>query len=204
MSPPVWDLGHIAAQEELWLVRGLLDAPSRYPELEEAYDAALTPRSVRTEIPLLGVAEARRYMDEVRGDALEALAAADLGPDGPELTTDGFVFEMIVEHEAQHTETMLQAFKLLPAGGYVPPRRDPVPVERDQPTRVEIPAGPFMMGADERGFAYDCERPRHESHVPGALIDSLPTSNGAHLAFIARRRLRPGRALERRGLGLAS
>lgn len=185
MSPPVWDLGHIAAQEELWLVRGLLNAPSRHPELEAAYDAALTPRSERTSIPILGAEEVRRYMDEVRSDALRALASADLSDDGPVLTADGYVFEMIVEHEAQHTETMLQAFKLLPPGGYLPPRRDPRPAGSAAPARVEIPQGEFTMGADARGFAYDCERAQHSAGVSGAWIDSLPTTNAAHAAFIA-------------------
>lgn len=184
MSPPVWDLGHIAAQEELWLVRRLRGTPSRHPELEAAYDAALTPRVERTEVPILGVDEVREYMAEVRSDALDVLADTDLSPDGPELTADGFVFEMVVEHEAQHSETMLQAFKLLPPGGYVPPERSPVPAPTHAPERVEVPGGTFTMGAGERGFAYDCERAQHAAEVRTFWIDTLPTSNAAHRAFI--------------------
>ena len=39
MSPPLWDLGHIAAYEELWLVRRLSGGPSLHPDLQDVYDA---------------------------------------------------------------------------------------------------------------------------------------------------------------------
>jgi gamma-glutamyl hercynylcysteine S-oxide synthase len=40
------------------------------------------------------------------------------------------------------------------------------------------------MGADGLGFAYDCERPRHERAHEAFLIDRVPASNRRHLEFI--------------------
>ena len=37
LSPPVWDLGHIAAYEELWLVRRIGGRAGRHPELDALY-----------------------------------------------------------------------------------------------------------------------------------------------------------------------
>ena len=91
LSPPLWDLGHIAAYEELWLVRGLTGAPSLHPELEDVYDAIETPRARRSDVPILDEAAARRYLVEVRARALEALARADLSADADPLTARGFV-----------------------------------------------------------------------------------------------------------------
>ena len=66
MSPLVWDLGHIAAFEDLWLAQrtgGL--APLR-PELAVVYDAAETPRADRGDLPYLRREEALEFMAATR------------------------------------------------------------------------------------------------------------------------------------------
>jgi iron(II)-dependent oxidoreductase len=185
MSPPVWDLGHIAAYEELWLACRLSGRPSLHPELQQVYDAFETPRARRTSIPLLDERGSRDYLDRVRERTLDALAAADLHPDGPALTAGGFVFEMAAEHEAQHTETVLQTLQMFGDGTYRPPRLRQLP---DAPAaaadRVLIPGGSFAMGAGA-DFAYDCERPRHRRTLAGYLIDRYPVTNARHLEFMA-------------------
>jgi iron(II)-dependent oxidoreductase len=186
MSPPIWDLGHIAAYEELWLVCRLTGRPSLYPQLQSAYDAFETPRARRTEIPLLDEDGCRTYLERVRERSLESLAAADFDPQtGSELTADGFVFELVAEHEAQHTETVLQTLQMFGDGAYRPPRRYSLPdaVEGGD-DRVFVAGGEFEMGAGTAGFAYDCERPRHRRTVDAFLIDRLPVSNARHLAFM--------------------
>ena len=50
MSPLVWDLGHIAAFEDLWLCQRVGGLDPLRPELAEVYDAAETPRAVRGNI----------------------------------------------------------------------------------------------------------------------------------------------------------
>src|SRR4051794_38998243 len=65
-SPLVWDLGHIAAFEELWLCRNQAGLPALHPELLEVYDACETPRAARGEMPYLRRDEALRFMDAVR------------------------------------------------------------------------------------------------------------------------------------------
>src|SRR5919106_561330 len=71
MSPLVWDLAHIAAYEDLWLVHRFAGRPLLHPELAARYDAFETPRSVRGEIELLDVAGARAYLAEVRDRVIE-------------------------------------------------------------------------------------------------------------------------------------
>src|ERR1700752_1149177 len=53
MSPLVWDLGHVAAFEDLWLVHRFGDVPMLRPDLVDVYDAAETPRAERGELPFL-------------------------------------------------------------------------------------------------------------------------------------------------------
>ena len=53
MSPLVWDLGHIAAFEDLWLVHRLGGEPMLRDDLADVYDAFETPRAGRGELPFL-------------------------------------------------------------------------------------------------------------------------------------------------------
>src|ERR1035441_10253612 len=48
---------------------------------------------------------------------------------------------------------------------------------------IEIPAGPFSMGAGPEGFAYDNERTRHTVEVGAFAIARLPVSNERWLRF---------------------
>ena len=183
MSPLVWDLAHVGNQEELWLVR---DVGGREPvrrDIDELYDAFKHPRGDRPALPLLGPAEARGYVAQVRDKALDVLDRVRLDEDRP-LLRDGFAFGMIVQHEQQHDETMLATHQLragapVLAADLPPPARVPVPGE------VLIPAGPFAMGTDTEAWALDNERPAHTVEVPAFFIDAAPVTNGRYADFIA-------------------
>ncbi len=186
LSPPLWDLGHIAAYEELWLLQRVAGKPSRHPDLQATYDAFETPRAVRGDVAILDVEAARDYLSGVRDDTLELLTGIDLTNTSDPLLRAGAVFEMVAQHEAQHAETVLQALQMLSAGGYVPPSRRTAPLAvrvRGEPVR--LPGGDFQMGASDRGFGYDCEKPRHSRRVAGFLIGRALVTNGEHLDFVA-------------------
>ena len=110
MSPLVWDLAHIAAYEDLWLVHRHGGLELLRPDLAELYDAFETPRSVRGEVELLVPREARRYLEDVRERTAQVIEK--IGVD------DGTVYEMVLRHELQHTETMRQTMALV---GLLPP-----------------------------------------------------------------------------------
>src|SRR5437764_14436155 len=62
MSPLVWDLGHIAAYEDLWLNARFAGEPLLHPELAAFYDAFETPRAVRGDIAILNRSDALAYL----------------------------------------------------------------------------------------------------------------------------------------------
>jgi iron(II)-dependent oxidoreductase len=178
MSPLVWDLGHIAAFEDLWLVHRFGGQPMRRPELGDVYDAFETPRSDRGELDMLRAPEARAYLDEVRIHAAQALHR--LGVNGSSVP------ELVVRHELQHSETMLQTLQLARIEGYDGPDRvepPPAPGGHTGLETVEVPGGAFLMGAPGHGFAYDNERPRHRVDVPGFRIGRTPVTNATWLRF---------------------
>ena len=72
MSPLVWDLGHIAAFEDLWLVHRYGRRPLLREDLIEVYDAMETPRARRGELPFLRPAQACRHSPGRRGPSRAA------------------------------------------------------------------------------------------------------------------------------------
>jgi iron(II)-dependent oxidoreductase len=192
MSPLVWDLAHIAAYEDLWLAHRHAGLELLRPDLAELYDAFETPRERRGEIELLDTVEAKAYMRAVSERVAAALEEHGVG--------DGLMYEMVVRHELQHTETMRQTMALaglLPAGE---PPRTPMasafsssssgassPLARadgsDADGWIEFAAGSFEMGAGAEGFAYDNERPRHVRETGAFRIARRPVSKGSWMHF---------------------
>ena len=188
MSPILWDLGHIAHFEELWLTRNL-DGPIEFVEMPGLYNPFEHPRSTRGGLPLPGLAQVRAALDEIRGRVLARLATLDPGGDHP-LLHEGYVYRMVLQHEYQHNETILQTLQLKQGAPYSPYGRAELPgaVYRPGATRgemVRFPGGSVEIGTDDRSAAYDNERPRHTADVAPFWIDVNPVTNGDLLVFIA-------------------
>jgi len=186
LSPLAWDLGHIANFEELWLVQTIGGRKPMDGDLGRFYDAIENPRKTRGELPILRDAELRAYMADVRERALDVLGDVDISPGAEEpLLREGFVYEMLLAHELQHNETMLQLLQMV--GGYesalVDSLAEPEPVAPG-PETITIAAGEYEIGAGERGFAYDNERGRHTVELTAYEIDRTPVTNAAYVEFI--------------------
>jgi len=185
MSPLVWDLAHIANQEEMWLLRAVGGQDPIHPEIDPLYDAFEHPRAERPTLPLLQPQEARHYAADVRGRVLDLLGRAPFGE--RRLVTGGFAFGMIAQHEQQHDETMLITHQLregapvLTAPHPAPPPADAISL----PAEVGVPGGPFTMGTSTEPWALDNEQPAHLVHLPPFFIDTTPVTNAAYTEFIA-------------------
>ena len=209
LSPLAWDLGHIANFEELWLVQRIGGREPLHGDLGRFYDAIENPRKIRGELPILRDAELRAYLADVRERTLDVLESVEIGPDVEDpLLRDGFVYEMLLAHELQHNETMLQLLQLV--DGYeLPPgvagqRSSPRIPGTDASGAVEtvaVEAGLHEIGAPARGFAYDNERPRHTVELAAFEIDRTPVGNGAYISFMEATGAEPPLYWEREGEG---
>jgi iron(II)-dependent oxidoreductase len=184
LSPLAWDLGHIANFEELWLVQRTAGLEPMRGELGRLYDAIENPRASRNELPILRGDELRAYMEEVRARTLDVLERAELEDTKDPLLRDGFIYEMLIAHEHQHAETMLQLLQMVER--YEPVERDPGPAAEpvgDGPEMVRVEGGTVEIGAAPAGFAYDNERARHEVELAPFWIDRTPVSNADFAVF---------------------
>jgi iron(II)-dependent oxidoreductase len=200
MSPLVWDLAHIANQEELWLLREVGGQAPLHPEIDPLYDAFEHPRAERPSLPILAPTEARAYSHEVRGRVMDLLERVHLeGNEGDWVTREagrpeassrgstGFYFGMIAQHESQHDETMLATHQLR-RGAAVLTAPEPPSAPADAatlPAEVFVPGGPFTMGTTTEPWALDNERPAHPVDVPPFWLDTTPVTNASYAAFIA-------------------
>ncbi|GAC1435586.1 MAG: ergothioneine biosynthesis protein EgtB [Solirubrobacteraceae bacterium] len=171
LSPLVWDVGHIAAFEDLWLAHRAGGLPLLRPDLADVYDAFETPRAGRGGLPYLRRADAETYLREVRTRTAEL-------PPSP--------FDQLVRrHELQHHETMLQTMAI---ARIERPVREPPAASGPAPSGLDlvaVAAGPFPLGAEAHGFAYDNERPQHTVDVAAFSIGKVAVTNGDWLEWVA-------------------
>ena len=186
MSPVLWDLGHIAYFEELWLTRNL-NGSIEFVEMPGLFNPFEHPRSERGQLRLPRLSECREIMDEIRSRVLSRLATVDLESDNP-LLRDGYVYRMVLQHEYQHNETILQTLQLKQGRPYSPLKRFEVPAPDLRPTpgdMVRFPGGAVEIGTTDRTAAYDNERPAHPIELKPFWIDQYPVTNGEFEIFIA-------------------
>jgi iron(II)-dependent oxidoreductase len=184
LSPIVWDLAHIGAFADLWLAE-VTKRPSLREDLAVTYDAGETPRAGRGALELLDYAGARDYLSRVDDALFTALHTLDLSADSANpLLRNGFLVDLLVEHEEQHRETILQTLHLAEPGVHaVGPPAAWAAARVDGPLMVDVPTSQPRLGATS-GFAYDNEVPAYVAAVPGFRIDRTPVTVAAYRAFI--------------------
>ena len=108
----------------------------------------------------------------------------------PGLPADALrLIELGIQHEQQHQELLLTDIlatfaenPLEPAYGELPPK----PGHATEPLGwIEGREGLVEIGAPEGGFAFDCERPRHQALLHPHRIANRCVTNGEWADFIA-------------------
>jgi iron(II)-dependent oxidoreductase len=185
MGPILWDLGHIAHFEELWLIDNLRDAIA-FGEMPGLFNPFENPRARRGALELPSLCELNDLLRDVRGRVLDALAIASFDASSP-LLRDGYVYRMVAQHEYQHGETILQTLQLKKGAPYAAPRAAPVPAARMQVqprAMARFDGGPVPIGTDDRTAAYDNERPAHIVDLAPFEIDVAPVTRADYLGFM--------------------
>jgi ergothioneine biosynthesis protein EgtB len=182
-SPIRWHLGHIAAYEAHWVLAQAGGQPTPDPVYDVLFDPTRNPKPNRDQLP--PKSEILAYADRVRGSVETILDTA--APDHPTpLLRDGYIGELVYEHECQHQEIMTFLLQMIPhSRKRVPSGWEPVRVV-DEPVTgmVTIPEGSFLQGAAGPWFVYDNEREPHEVHLPSYRIDRAPVSEFAYFQFV--------------------
>ena len=192
MSPIIWDVGHIAHFEELWLTQNL-DGAIEFSEMPGMYNPFEHPRATRASLALPTLAQMMERLREIRVRVLDRLDSLEWNDDNP-LLKGGYVYNMVLQHEYQHNETILQTLQLKKGAPYQPPHRIAFAAPREKSDKGHTPdngamvsfaGGRVTIGTDDRAAAYDNERPQQEVDLRPFLIDRTAVTNGQYLDFIS-------------------
>src|ERR1700680_3014349 len=110
--PILWHLAHIGAFEGYWVLQRALGKPSINPRYDVVFDPIKTPRENLAHLP--SRAEMETYLGQTREAVERALLDSEGGADDDPLLRDGYVFDLVLEHERQHQETIAYLLNQLP------------------------------------------------------------------------------------------
>jgi ergothioneine biosynthesis protein EgtB len=188
-SPVKWHLAHTSWFYEHFILQRFVtnyqSFNADYQYLFNSYYDAIGPRHARpargllTRPPLNDILDYRQHVDQHIHSLLENTSAAIT-----ELLTLG------LQHEMQHQELMLTDIKhLLAQNPLAPALQQPFKNNKSitpAPQQMfSYPGGLVQIGASEKGFSYDCEKPRHNVYLAPFKLASRPVTNGEWQNFIA-------------------
>ena len=188
-SPSKWHLAHTTWFFETFVLRdhvpGYRLFDDRWAYLFNSYYEAEGPRHARPRRglltrPSLGeVLRYRRYVDRALLAAMPRLAKRC-----------GDLIELGLHHEQQHQELLLADLKhLFSCNPLGPSAFNGSNGTEDAMAPAlawrEFSGGLQEIGNDGRGFAFDCERPRHKYYLEPFLLASRTVTNGEWFDFMA-------------------
>lgn len=192
-SPIGWHFGHIARTEEFWIVGEALGQPV----LDEHYtflfgDLPENPKDNRVNLPSLD--EIVAYLEKTRERSFDLLDECDIGCDSPYLA-EAYAWDFALQHECQHQETIAEMMQLIQKEKEKDQEQEQEQErEQEQVQRhiwesslntewVDIPAGTFVMGSNER-CGYDNEKEEHEVSVAPFSLAKHPVTSYQWSQFI--------------------
>ncbi|MDJ0922565.1 MAG: ergothioneine biosynthesis protein EgtB [Henriciella sp.] len=189
-SPAKWHLAHTTWFFEEFILKpfakNYVSPDERFSILFNSYYVQAGPRHARDQRRLLSSPDVEAvfaYRAHIEAEIEQLLCAGT--PDASKITD---LVELGCHHEMQHQELLvtdllhgLSHNPLLP----VYQRAEPMPVTTPMPLSwIDHPGGVVEMGHDGRGFAFDCEGPRHKTYLCPFKLASRPVSNGEWIEFI--------------------
>lgn len=133
--------------------------------------------------------EVLAYRDNVREAIVESLEAIKLAKSDNVMVQGGRVFQMVLEHEFMHQETLLYMVQQLPIDKKRRPKNCPPSMFHAARSSeiISIPAGKARLGANFHGIAFGWDNEFGETivQVPAFKIDELPVTNQHYFEFVA-------------------
>ena len=187
VNPIAWELGHLAWFAEFWILRGPhrlggdgFVVAARAPTIagpDAIFDSARLAHADRWRVELPSRGELR-----ARLDAQLAACIAAIARDEDDDRANEF-HRLALFHEDMHGEALLWLRATLgrPAPSGTPPL---AALPRAAP--IAFAEGDVVLGrgADERGFAFDNERPARPVHLAAFEIDAAPVTSAAYARFV--------------------
>ena len=182
VNPPLWELTHVAWFQEFFALRWRPDdvkgsrTPSCLVDADAFFDSAFVAHATRWNLdyPLRGACF--DYMRRTLGNVLEALAQSNDG--------DCYGYQLALVHEDMHAEALAMTLKTLglPLPSCVPGRAR-IDVGASARRELSFTGGEFAVGASNRSFGFDNEKPAHAICLSPFDIDARVVSAAEFAGF---------------------
>lgn len=192
-QPFIFYVGHLPAFAWNQVARGLLARPGFNPAFDALFARGIDPVGVdryEPDSPTLWPApgEVLAYRDQVR-ETLRASFDDVAALEGTDVLADrGRVWQLVIEHEVMHAETLLYMVQQLPMDLKTKPDgMAPYRLGCGAPAaEVPVPGGEVVLGADFDAvdFGWDNEFPRTAVTVGDFTVDRCPVRNIEFLEFV--------------------
>lgn len=180
--PVIWHLAHIGAFEGYWVLQRALGLPSINERYDVLFDPIKTPRENADVLP--SRAEMQSYLEQTRAKVLRALEETEGVRGANPLLHNGYVFDLVLEHERQHQETLAALINALP----IDVKRAGPPAaqgkRRTPASEIAIPSLRFRVGGNGTSFEYDNELPPFDVDIAAFRIDRDQVTNGEYAEFV--------------------
>ncbi len=183
LEPPIWEVGHVAWFQELWLLRHLRGERPLLPRGDGIYDSFHVSYKRRWDHDFPSRDATLEYAEEVLRQSVSRLGVRSTTLDERNL------YWLAAVHEDMHAENLMAVRHTrglaFPGGGGA---RSPAIVDVDpgyEPHDVEVAGGTFELGA-RRGarYAFDNEMWAHPVEVEPFRISSTPVTNSEFAEFV--------------------
>jgi len=182
VNPLLWEIGHVAWFQELWVLRHALREEPIRADGDALWDSSAIAHDTRWDLPLPPRRETLRYMSEVRDRVRSRLRRADL-PEALAYFTRYTTF-----HEDMHDEAFTYTRQTL---GYpAPPLSEGSEASNDSdagawPGDVRVPGGEFVLGArEDEPFVFDNEKWAHPVMLQPFAIGRAPVTQSEFAEFV--------------------
>jgi iron(II)-dependent oxidoreductase len=180
--PVIWHLAHIGAFEGYWVLQRALGQPSVNERYDILFDPIKTPRENADVLP--SRAEMEAYLEQTRTKVLRALEETDGARGDNALLHNGYVFDLVLEHERQHQETLAALINALPLDRK---RAGPPAAQgkrRTPAAEITIPSMHIRIGGNGTSFEYDNELPPLDVDIAAFRIDRDLVTNAEYAEFV--------------------
>jgi iron(II)-dependent oxidoreductase len=181
VNPLLWEIGHVAWFQELWVLREALGRPPLSERFDALYNSSTVPHDTRWDLPLPSRAETLDYLARVRDAVLEALSAEP---------TPAVLYHALysVYHEDMHGEafTWTRQTHGFPAPPTVSEEAGDGPSRRATPAGdAEVPGGTHLLGGSrDEPFVFDNEKWEHPVEVAPFRMARRPVTQGEMADFV--------------------
>jgi ergothioneine biosynthesis protein EgtB len=200
LNPPLWELGHIGWFQSYWLARhparalgvradpgvARVAASGVRAQADAFYNSSLVPHGTRWSLPLPDAAATQDDLARQLEGTLSLLRAmgdaADAGADPAAADDALYFFRLALLHEDMHHEAALYMAQSLGVA-IDDPRWQARPLPAPGAPLVFEP-GPWRLGTEGAGFAFDNERGAHDVALAGCRIDSQVLRWAEYLPFV--------------------